>query len=308
MNLETNTHPFFQHLENYQEFLPDFRGYLTHLKEHFPTYLRINTLKISVEEAEKFLTRDGAILRSTAVPEIFQLSPSCKVPSLSYHLGFIYPQALTSAMPVLAMELQGGERVLDLCAAPGGKTGYMAQVMKDNGVIVANDRKLGRIISLMSNLKRLGITSAVVIQSRGEQLTWSHPFDRILVDAPCSGEGKYRIDAETGRLLHARRGRTNLSAIQKALIQRGFDLLEPGGIMIYSTCTLTPEENEEVVAHLLKKRKAALVQWKPPVESSPGLEEYRGKRYGKELGLAHRFYPHKVNSVGFFLAKIVKPK
>ena len=299
-------HPFFEKLELYSRFIPDFHDYLSHLEEELPSYLRINTLKIGVDEARAFMEAEGTRTLPTPVREILLMDSSSGVPPLSYHMGFIYPQTLSSALPVLALSLRPGQSVLDLCAAPGGKTGYIAQLMGDSGAIVANDRKLGRVTSLMSNLKRLGITSALVTQCRGEHFAWHSPFQRILVDAPCSGEGKYRIDPKTGSLRHARTGRTNLPAIQKALIQRAFDLLAPGGILVYSTCTLDPEENEGVVAHLLKKRHARLSAWNPPVESSPGLSSFREKEYGDELGLAHRFYPHKIGSVGFFVAKIVR--
>jgi len=298
-------HPFFTKLEGpYRDFIPDFQEYVLHLKGQLPSYVRINTLKIGVEEAVRFLEGEGLKTWRTPVDDMLLLEGQPRIPALSYHLGLIYPQALSSALPVLAMDLKMGQTVLDLCAAPGGKTGHIAQLMGDSGAIVANDRKLGRVTSLMSNLKRLGITSAVVTQCRGEHFTWPSLFHRVLVDAPCSGEGKYRIDPETGQLKHARMGRTNLPAIQKALIQRGFDMLRPGGVLIYSTCTLDPEENEGVVAHLLKKRDARLLKWRPPVESSPGLTSYMEKEYGEELRLAHRFYPHKIGSVGFFVAKI----
>ncbi len=223
-----------------------------------------------------------------------------------YYLGLTYPQALSSALPVLALDVSPGQAVLDMCAAPGGKTTHMAQIMGDTGVILANDRKYGRLTGLMSNVKRLGITNTVVSNGRGEFLSPASRFDRVLVDAPCSGEGRYRIYTD-GMLSHRRKGSTDLTAIQKGLLLKGFDLLKKGGILVYSTCTLNPAENEEVVNHLLKKRSAELEQWKPCLPGHEGLSHWHGKDYHVHIARCRRFYPHEIDSVGFFVAKIRKP-
>ena len=254
------------------------------------------------------MQEEGVAFRDTVIPELVKvISHDHKRPLLSYHLGHIYPQALSSCLPVLALSPKAGEIVLDLCAAPGGKATHMAQKMQDEGFLVANDRKRGRITSLLSNIKRLGITNTLVTQGRGEHLALPYQFDKILVDAPCSGQGRYRIDPVTGALKHVVKGKTNLPAIQKALIKRAFDMLRPGGRLVYSTCTLNVEENEEVVQFLLNRRRANLAGFDPPVESSPGITAFKEKKYDRQIGLARRFYPHKIDSVGFFVAKIVKP-
>ena len=293
-------------LKNYSKLIPDFQEYLEHLKAPLPVYFRINTLKAHPEQVKRFLKQEGIRFENTCFPDLLLIKeqPPDR-PLLSYHLGYVYPQALSSCLPVKALSPEPGERVLDLCAAPGGKATHMAQVMKDKGMIVANDRKLGRLTALMANIKRMGITNTVVTQARGEHFSWDLRFDKILVDAPCSGIGKYRIDPQ-GRIQHMRHGKTDLPAIQKALITRGFDLLKTGGVLVYSTCTLNVEENESVVHYLLNKRKARLSEWNPPVEWSPGITEFKGKEYDSTIGLARRFYPHKIHSVGFFLARVVK--
>ena len=225
---------------------------------------------------------------------------------MCYQLGYTYPQAISSTLPVLALDIRPGQLVLDLCAAPGGKTTHIAQIMGDTGTVVANDRKHGRITALMANLKRLGITNTIVTNCRGEFLATGMQFNRVLVDAPCSGEGRYRLDG-SGRLIHMKAGATDLPAIQKGLVQKGYDLLKPGGIMVYSTCTINPEENEAVVNHLLRKRGAVLEPWHPPLTWHRGVTEWKGREYDKSLHMCRRFYAHEIESVGFFLACIRKP-
>ncbi len=294
-------------LADYKGLIPDFNGYLQGLKRPLPLYYRINTLKIGTEEAKSLLRSEGIWFEETCFEELVLVKNHDPPPSpvLSYHLGYIYPQALSSCLPVKALDPKPHERLLDLCAAPGGKATHLAQTMKDMGLIVANDRKLGRITALMANIKRMGITNTVVTQARGEHFTWGHKFDKVIVDAPCSGIGRYRMD-ETGHIRHMKPGKTDLPAIQKGLITKGFDLLRSGGIMVYSTCTLNVEENEEVVHYLLQKRRAKLTPWDPPVPWSPGITRFKEKEYDKGVGLARRFYPHKIHSVGFFLARVVK--
>ncbi len=299
---------FLELLKDYRDFIPDFQHLLEHLKKPFPVYFRFNTIKIDLLEARGFLQKEKVKFQDTAIPELVKiLSYRHERPLLSYHLGYIYPQALSSCLPVLALGPKPGEWILDLCAAPGGKATYIAQQMEDKGFLVANDRKRNRITSLLSNIKRLGITNTLVTQGRGEHLSLPYSFDKILVDAPCSGQGRYRLDPKTGHIKHVVKGKTNLPAIQKALIKRAYDLLRPGGILVYSTCTLNVEENEEVIQFLLERRRGRLIQFQLPVESSPGITSFKGKKYDRQIQFARRLYPHKIDSVGFFIAKAVKP-
>ena len=299
--------PFDSFLEDYSGVIPDFQEYLEDLRRPMPVYFRINTLKTSMAMVKNLLARDGIISEDTCIPELLLIKkqdPSRQL--LAYHLGLIYPQALSSCLPVLALSPGRTDRVLGLCAAPGGKSTHIAQLMRDRGLVVANDRKLGRLTALMANIKRLGITNTIVTQARGEHYTSDIQFDKVLVDAPCSGMGRYRIDP-AGRIRHMRRGKTDLPAIQKALILRAFDMLRPCGVMVYSTCTLNIEENEGVLHYLLQKRDAEITRWEPPVTWSPGIDRFRKQEeYDSRVRLARRFYPHKVRSVGFFLARIIK--
>lgn len=291
----------------YGSFIPDFHGFLNHLSSPLPPFIRLNTLKAPEARIVERLYSEGITLVSTPVKWLYRAESSKELRSgPSYYLGLVYPQALSSTLPVLALNVHPDQLVLDLCAAPGGKTTHIAQLMGDTGTILANDRKYGRLTALMSNVKRLGITNTIISNCRGEFLSPAVKFDRVLVDAPCSGEGRYRI-YEDGRLSHRRQGSTDLTAIQKGLLLKGFDLLKRGGMLVYSTCTLNPRENEEVVNHLLKKRPAVVNVWNPPLKWHEGLTGWQGRDYDVQIRRCRRFYPHEIDSVGFFVARIGKP-
>jgi len=308
-----NLHLIPEPIKSYLNFIPEPDRYISSLFRPLPSYLRINTLKISIKKAKELLRKYNIELAPVGISGLktfFKVSTKEQLGNLApYYMGFFYPQALSSAFPVLALSPRYNEFILDLCAAPGGKTGFIAQIMGDTGLIVANDRKISRLTALTANLKRLGVTNTVVTFYRGENFPLFTHFDKILLDAPCSGEGKYRI-SEDGKIYFRKQGNTNLPAIQKGLILRAFDLLSPGGTLVYSTCTINPEENEAVITHLLKKRNAQIISWEVPKEVTAfeGITEFKGKEYDSRCKRCRRFYPHFINSVGFFVAKVVKPK
>ncbi|QJA06899.1 RsmB/NOP family class I SAM-dependent RNA methyltransferase [Thermosulfurimonas marina] len=290
----------------YREIIPDYEGFLESLSEPLPLYFRLNTLKTKdPEPVISGLTRQGFRVEKTEIPWFFRVEP--REASLGnteeYYLGLIYPMTLSSSLPVYALDPQPGELILDLCAAPGSKTTQIAQWTEDRAVIAANDRRLDRITALVANLRRLGVACALTTVYRGEMYPLEVSFDKVLVDAPCSGEGRYRKGYE-GELLYQKEGRTNLSGIQKGLLVRAFDLLKPGGILVYSTCTINPEENEAVVDYLLRKRQAELLDWEAPLPARPGLTEWEGRPFHPELVKAKRFFPHEIQAVGFFVAKL----
>ncbi len=304
-------------------FIPCLEAYKESLRHPFPAYVRFNNLKRGEREIIKTLEQEGySVSAVDGLPFFYEIyGPGNIGNSISFLLGYIYPQAISSALPVLALNVKGGELILDMCAAPGGKTTFLAQLMNNTGIIVANDRKLGRLTALTANIKRMGVTNCVVTFHRGENFpyinlgpAWSNPpptesgpFHAVILDAPCSGEGKYKLDQE-GRLLYKVPGHTNLPAIQKGLILRAFDLLRPGGRLVYSTCTINPLENEGVVDYLLKKREAEVISWEPPLPSREGVTQFCGHTYDEQTSRCRRFYPHEIRSVGFFVAVVRKPR
>ncbi len=291
----------------YKDIIPRFEDFLEHLKRPLPLYFRLNELKCPREEIVlRGLERQGVKVEPVPnFPRFFRVEPR-DFPlgnTEEYYLGYIYPMTLSSALPVIALAPEPGEYILDLCAAPGSKTTQIAQATGDRAVIVANDRRLDRLTALVANLKRLGVASALTTIYRGEVFPYGVPFDRVLVDAPCSGEGRYRQGYE-GELLYQKEGHTNLPAIQKGLLVRAFDLVKVGGVVVYSTCTINPEENEMVVDYLLRKRQAEIIPCEYPLPHHPGVTEWEGRVFHPDLAKAARFYPHETESVGFFVAKI----
>merc|ERR1712147_89687 len=226
-----------------------------------------------------------------------------------YLAGHYILQGASSLLPVMALAPQEGERILDMASAPGGKTTHIAAVMKNTGMVLANDANRDRCKAVVGNCHRLGITNTVVCSHDGRMLPKVMTgFDRVLLDAPCSGTGVISKDqsakqSKDDQDIHL------CSHLQKELILAAIDCLDhkskTGGYLVYSTCSILPEENENVVDYVLRKRHCKLV----PTGLDFGVEgftKYREKRYHQSLNLCKRYYPHAHNMDGFFVAKIKK--
>jgi tRNA (cytosine49-C5)-methyltransferase len=292
--------------ERYSDIIPVFDTFQERLNTPLPQHLRVNTLKIKAKQLLQALERKGILLKgaSTAEETLFP-APKGSSPGkwLEYALGYIHPQALTSCLASLFLAPEPGSYVLDMCAAPGGKTSHLAQLMKGEGLIVANELQRKRHLPLSHTLSRLGVMNAVLTGYPAQEFPLRARFDYIMADVPCSGEGTFRYGLD--HFLQAgRKSFSNLSKAQKKILLRGFDLLKEGGQMLYATCTYNPDENESVVAHLLKNRDAEILEIQSPLPFSPGLSGWNKETYGKDMKNAARFYPHFVDSVGFFMAKI----
>lgn len=274
--------------------------------------IRINTLLGTVKETKKSIGQKGWIL--VPIPwcrEGFWIEhPERRDVGnlLEHHLGKIYVQEAASMIPPLVLNPKPSEIVLDMCAAPGSKTTQMAAMMKNKGLIVANDYKGDRMQSLGINIQRSGITNTLITQMSGKRF-YQFAFDKILVDAPCSGTGTIRKSLKT--ILIWNPGMVKkISYQQKELILRAFENLKEGGEMVYSTCSLEPEENEGVVDFLLQKfENAEIVPIKlPGLKSSPTVLEFEGKKYDERIKGALRIWPQDNDTEGFFVAKIKKCK
>ena len=217
--------------------------------------IRVNTLKSTVRQVRRILSEKN--IEYGPVPwcpdGLWVSEPN--MDSLEHQLGFYYIQAASSM--ISPQILGAGEKVLDMCAAPGGKTTHLAQLMGGTGTIVANEKTPARIKALVYNIQRMGVSNAFVTRYDAigfEKLETG--FDRVLLDAPCSGVGTLRQSREIlsrWSIDWVER----LAALQKKMILSAFDCIAPGGKMVYTTCTTTVEENEQVVEHLLKMRPSA---------------------------------------------------
>lgn len=290
----------------YREIIPDFSGFLEAVQRPLPVHLRVNRLKAQPERVVAELADEGVhLVSSHPQDDTLYTAPNLESPGnlLAYFLGHIHPQALTSCLAAQALGPGPEACVLDLCAAPGGKTAHMAQEMENRGLLVANDLHTGRHPALSHNLFRLGVLNTVVTAYQAQEFPRRERFHYVLADVPCSGEGRFRAVTPNASLRPGR-NTARFPELQKRILVRGFDLLEEDGVLLYATCTYNPEENEAVVNHLLTRRDAEVLPLATGLPCAPGLTAWKGKRYDARLERTVRFYPHVVDSVGFFMARL----
>jgi NOL1/NOP2/sun family putative RNA methylase len=287
-------------------------------KEYSFSYLRksirVNTLKIGVKEVVSRVSKEWKLDPIPWCKEGFWIEHRGEgekkrwdVGNMIEHvLGYVYVQEAASMIPPLVLDPQPGERVLDMCAAPGSKTTQMAQYMKNNGVIVANDVTGMRLAALGVNLQRCGVRNAIVTRMQGVRFR-DVEFDRVLVDAPCSGTGTIRKSLKTVEMWNPKLA-SHLAKTQKNLLKAGFGVLKPGGTLVYSTCTLEPEEDEGVVDWLLGSfDDAKLEEIKlKGLKRSDSVVSFEGKTYSDEVKKCLRMWPQDNDTEGFFVAKIKK--
>jgi NOL1/NOP2/sun family putative RNA methylase len=296
--------------DRYAGLVPEFEAFVAALGAPVPALVRVNTLKTDPAAVAARLRGGGwQVTPVSWCPWLLSVSGGPPVPlggTLLHGLGHFYLQSASSALAALALAPRPDQRVLDLCAAPGSKTTLLAQQMEDRGVLVANEPNGRRGQSLLANLERMGVTCAGVTSYDGQRFPPDWGFHRVLVDAPCSGEGTWR--GPDARPKPVKEGfRTHLVAQQRALLLRGYQLLEPGGELVYSTCTYAPEENEGVVASLLAASDAAVVPLGLDPAGEPGLTAWRGESFPSGLSHARRLYPHRFDSEGFFVVRLARP-
>ena len=296
--------------EAYREIIPEFSLFQECLHRPIPTHIRINRLLTEPASLVHLLEEKGIRLtRASRKYDTLCLVPGLSSPGnlLEYFLGYIHPQALTSALAALALSPRQNSYLLDMCAAPGGKSAHCAELMNNTGLIISNDLYASRHIPLGHTLFRLGVLNAVMTNYQAQEFPLKQRFDYVLADVPCSCEGKFRKTSD--KVIYAEEtGNGKLPRLQQNIILRAFDLLEDTGRMLYSTCTYNPEENESVVNALLKNRDADLLPIDVGFDFEPGITEWKNEKYDKRLERAARFYPHRIDSVGFFMARIGKRK
>lgn len=242
-----------------------------------------------------------------------------------YHAGLYYIQEPSAMVPVELLGVQPGDRVLDLCAAPGGKSTQIAAKLQGRGVLVSNDNSRERTKALAKNIEIAGVRNAVILNEEPERLaqTFAGWFDRILVDAPCSGEGMFRKD-ESAPAVWEKHSVERCSLMQRDILRHAAAMLAPGGTMVYSTCTFSPEENECSVARLLAEfPELEVVPVEPKYGWMPGRPEWAAE-YGapqsvpasiaadmdqtalEPLSGTVRIWPHRVKGEGHYAAVIRK--
>jgi ribosomal RNA methyltransferase Nop2 len=278
-----------------------------------PLVIRANTLKTRRRDLAQALIQRGVNLDPLAKWSKVGLkiydSPVPIGATPEYLAGHYMLQSASSFCPVLALAPEPNERVLDMCAAPGGKTTYIAQLMRNTGSLIANDLKKNRIKATVANLHRLGVKNCAVSNYDGRKLPSVFTgFDRVLLDAPCTGLGVISRDPSI-KTQKTEKDICRLSHLQKELLLAAIDAVDAkspsGAIIVYSTCSVIIDENEAVVEYALKKRCVKLVDCGLP-HGSPGFTRYQQMRFHPSMTLTRRFYPHVHNMDGFFVAKFKK--
>ncbi len=295
-------------MQRYRDIIPNFEAFMEALERPQPTTVRVNRLKAKPGQVADALRRRGFEVTPLSWNEWFLRvdGEGSVAKTLEHWLGWFYVQEASAATAVMALDPQPGERILDLCASPGGKTTQMAELMNNTGVIFANDINPKRLRALLANLSRMGVINTVVTQWDGR----AYPdlgvaFDKVLVDAPCSSEGRARENPNLrwGSDWNFIR---SISSTQKGLLRRALELVKQGGIVVYATCTFAPEENEAVVAYALEKMPCELLPIDLPVPHLQGLTHWDGRNFGAAMRQCVRIYPHYLDSGGMFMAKLRK--
>ena len=287
------------------------RNYSDFVDEEPAKYIRVNERKINRENlANRLYDTYGIKTESLTYPsnalkiiDGFDYAGS----TLEIAFGFYYMQGLTSMLPPLVLNPTEKDIVLDLCSAPGSKTTQLAGMMNNKGILVVNELEMDRIKALVFNLDKMNFLNYGVVNLRGEILSkhYDSYFDKILVDAPCSGLGIIQKKNEVGKWWSLERV-NNLCEIQNKLLVSAIKMLKVGGELVYSTCSLTPEENELIINKILNKYPVDVESVDMPIKHHKGLMEYQGVKLDNRLANAIRIFPWEVNSDGFFLIKLKK--
>lgn len=281
-----------------------------------PVVIRTNTLRTNRRTLAQALINRGVVLEpvgkwSKVGLQVFE-SPVPLGATPEYLAGHYMLQAASSFLPVMALAPQPHERVLDMAAAPGGKTTYIAALMRNTGVILANDANKVRAKGLIGNIHRMGVKNTIVSNLDAKE---AFPkimggFDRVLLDAPCTGTGVISKDPSV-KTSKTERDFLAIPHMQKQLLLAAIDSTDhhskTGGYIVYSTCSVTVEENEQVVQYALRKRpNVKIVDTGLGDFGSEGFKSYMGKQFDPKMTLARRYFPHRENVDGFFVCKLKK--
>lgn len=278
-----------------------------------PVTFRVNTLKTDRQSViDQCKAQQLHIETVSWYPDafVFKGEKTTLMNTEVYKKGMIYIQNLSSMIPALVLNPRTRDIVCDVTAAPGSKTTQLAMMMKNKGKIVANDISRTRLFRLKENIKLQGVTNTELLAIPGQSLWRRHPnyFDKTLVDVPCTMEGRFStLDPDSYKDWTLKKVKI-LSKLQKFLLRSAVTATKPGGLIVYSTCTLEPEENEEVIDWILEKEHGNVsleaIDLKVP-ESQPGLTSWKKKTFNPQLVKSLRILPSETME-GFFVAALRK--
>ncbi len=295
----------------YRELAGDFGAFLEAIARPLDPVVWANPARLSRDALVALLAESGFASEPLAwEPSALRL-PGVDRPGLcwAHGAGLYYVQEEASLLPAHLLGAKPGERVLDLCAAPGSKTARVATLMEGRGTLVANDRSVQRMAAVSAAIARLGLTNVTCTVCDGATYPLeAGAFDRVLVDAPCSAEGNAAKNASWRA--PDPDFRAWVTGQQRALLRRAAMLCRDGGRVVYSTCTLAPEENELVVDAVLRELDGALELEPVPeldgLRTTPAIDRWEGRALASELRHARRLWPHVSGTGGFFVAVLAK--
>jgi NOL1/NOP2/sun family putative RNA methylase len=292
-------------VSRFLEYVPRIEDFFSKMERPPTQYIRVNTLKTSTGQLKRRLQSKGFELTNTAIPEVLAVekAPLPTGATTEYLLGHYYIQDLGSCIAVDALDVAEGQAILDVAAAPGGKTTFIAQKMNNTGAIIALEPNGRRARSMSFNIMRCGVYNTSIFRMNGLQACkFEMKFDRVLLDAPCSCEGVIAKD-RTRKTSHTPNDVDFCSQMQEKLIEVAARCVKHSGILLYSTCSFAPEENEMVIDRLLQKFENITVE---PIGfgSNRGLIKFGDWKFDRQLKNAIRLYPHIDDTTGFFIARL----
>ncbi|WP_167956295.1 RsmB/NOP family class I SAM-dependent RNA methyltransferase [Anaerosporobacter faecicola] len=284
----------------------EYDSFVSSYQDKYKTGLRVNRLKLTGKEFEPISPCPVKPIPWTTNGYYYDgKNQPAKHPY--YHAGLYYIQEPSAMLPAALLPIEPGDKVLDVCAAPGGKSTELAAKLGGTGLLVSNDISNSRAKALLKNIELFGVRNPVIISEDPANLVKSFTgyFDKILVDAPCSGEGMFRKDPSIMKNWE-QYGVDYYNNLQKNIILYAADMLKPGGSMVYSTCTFSPEENEGSIQYLLNNREGFSVEYVERVEGlGSGHPEWIGSE-DEQLKNCIRVWPHKVEGEGHFVVLLKK--
>ena len=274
--------------------------------------IRVNTLKISVEELQKRLSDSWNLTPVPWCKESFWIEHKSEVKRrdignlVEHSLGYFYVQDPASAIPPVVLDPKPGDVVLDMCAAPGSKTTQLAQMMQNKGILIANEYVGLRIAALGINVQRMGVSNTLIHRCDANRISKKVQCDKILLDGPCSGTGTIRKSPKTLLMWNPNMIK-RLGKTQLYLLENAYKHLKPGGIIVYSTCTLEPQENEGVISAFLQKHAdMKTLDITIPLRRSNPVLSFEGIEYHPGVEKSLRIYPQDNDTEGFFICKLQK--
>lgn len=289
--------------QEYEEIIESFDG-----SRH--SGFRINTMKIPVHECLDLLDIEPDPVPWESQGFYYHTPDISLGKHPAYHAGLYYIQEPSAMMPANALMPEPGEKVLDLCAAPGGKTVQIGNKMKNKGLLVTNDISPKRVKALVKNIELMGLTNTFVVNESPKRLAEIYPefFDRILLDVPCSGEGMFRKDREAVRSYNKFKAEECV-ILQREIFEYAYTMLKPGGVIVYSTCTFNPDENERNIEYFINKYNLEVDRIDPIGGFEPARVHWGlscGGEKAESLKGAVRLWPHKARGEGHFVCRLVK--